>query len=60
MGKYNLSDRMTEPALPIPEPPPGETWRYAIVGTTVAATPEGQDLIERMRAEGIVVQVGSR
>lgn len=50
---------MTDPVLPIPEPPPGETWRYAVVGTAVAATPEGQDLIERMKAEGIVVIVGA-
>lgn len=43
--------------LQIPDPPEGETWKYARVGQAVADTPEGKVLIKRMEDQGITVEI---
>lgn len=48
-----------EGPLPLPDPPEGHTWKYALVGEALADSPQGRDLISRLEKDydGIVVEV---
>lgn len=43
--------------LDIPEPPEGESWKYALIGQAVADTPEGKVLIKRLEDQDVYVEV---
>lgn len=45
------------PKLPIPDPPEGHEWKYALLGETLAVSHEGKDLVTRLEAAGIVVEI---
>jgi len=44
--------------IELPDPPEGEgSWKYALIGETLAESPEGKELIERMESQDIIVEV---
>ena len=51
-----MTKKKFEP-LPLPDPPEGHEWKYALMGEKLADSAQGKDLIARLEDTGVIVEV---